>query len=271
MSAEGLPDPLAPEELERVPGVLGQIARERAETYLDAPLAPVAEGLAHARAGFLEALRPPGLSIIAEVKRASPSQGRIADLDPVLAARAYAEGGASALSVLTEPRHFGGDLAHVRQVADDVALPILRKDFTVHPYQIVEAVGAGAGAVLLIVAILQERTEAFLSAARELGLDALVEVHDEAELEVAMAAGAELIGVNNRDLTSLEVDLGTAPRLLERARDQGFRGALVAESGYRTRADLESVRHLADAVLVGTSIAGSSDLAAAVAALLRPA
>lgn len=146
-------------------------------------------------------------------------------------------------------------------------MPVLRKDFTVHPFQLVEAAEAGARAVLLIVAILDEQTAPYLEGAWRLGLDALVEVHDARELELALGSGADLIGVNNRDLASLEVDLATAPRLLSRARDRGFEGVLVAESGYRSRADLEPIMDLADAVLIGTSLAGSADLAAAVAAL----
>jgi len=172
------------------------------------------------------------------------------------------------LSVLTETRHFGGDLEHLRAIAASrPALPLLRKDFTVHPAQVDEALAAGASAVLLIVAVLGDATAAYLSYATALGLDALVEVHDDAELDVAMAAGAQVLGVNNRDLTSLKIDLATAPRLLQRARREGFSGVLVAESGYRTRDDLRAVEEWADAVLVGTSLAGSGDLAGALKAL----
>jgi len=210
--------------------------------------------------------------VIAEVKRASPSQGPIADLDPVAAASAYAAGGAAALSVLTEPRHFGGDVQHLRAIARALAaagtpLPLLRKDFTVHPAQVEEAAASGASAVLLMVSVLGAATAAYLMHATALGLDALVEVHDDAELDVALAAGARIVGVNNRDLTSLEVDLRTAPRLVRRARSEGFQGVLVAESGYRTRDDLRTVEDLADAVLVGTSLAGSADLTSALRAL----
>lgn len=260
-------EPLDREALRRIPGVLGTIARERAGSYRGAPVVIASAGAVRAPTGFRGALVAPGLSVIAEVKRASPSQGLIADLDPVAAARAYAAGGADALSVLTEPRHFGGSLDHVRRVAAGVGLPVLRKDFTVHPFQLVEAAEAGARAVLLIVAILAGQTGPYLEGAWRLGLDALVEVHDDRELELALGSGADLIGVNNRDLASLKVDLATAPRLLTRARDRGFEGVLVAESGYRSRADLEPIMDLADAVLIGTSLAGSADLAAAVAAL----
>jgi len=220
------------------------------------------------------------LAVIAEVKRASPSQGQIAaDLDPVSAAKAYAAGGAAALSVLTEPRHFGGSLADLVAVAAaqaaalgdaDAPLPILRKDFTIHPLQVVEAREAGAAAVLLIVAVLGPRLGDYLDLTHACGLEALVEVHTEAELDQALAAGSRIIGVNNRDLVTLKTDLSVSPRLMRRARDVGFDGLLVAESGYRTRADLLPVEGLADAVLVGTSLAGSGDLESAMRALTGP-
>ncbi len=303
--------PVQPDRLASVPGVLGEIARERAGDYqhversvhqFDAGAAlergrAAAHEVTDRRRAFVAALKlspasgvetPPGgsavetppdgpdtvspLRVIAEVKRSSPSQGAIARLDPVQAARQYVAGGASALSVLTEPRHFGGELAHLAAVAEDRRtwqrhVPLLRKDFTVHPEQLLEASEAGADAVLLIVAVLGDESGGFLAAAHDLGLAALVEVHDERELDLALGTGAEVIGVNNRDLTTLRVDLGTAPRLLARARDAGFGGVLVAESGYRTRADLTSVEGLADAVLVGTSLAGSGDLTGALSSL----
>ncbi len=144
---------------------------------------------------------------------------------------------------------------------------MLRKDFTVHPAQIVEAASVGASAVLLIVATLGERLADYLAFTHGLGLQALVEVHTERELDLALAAGAHIIGVNNRDLTTLDIDLGVSPRLLRRARAAGHQGPLVAESGYKTRQDLLSVEGLADAVLVGTSLAGSGDLSGALRAL----
>lgn len=258
----GVPLPsLDPIRLAQVPGVLGRIVRERAGDYADADTRP---GPARPRAGrFRAALSGPALALIAEVKRASPSQGAIAPLDPAQAALAYAAGGAAAISVLTEPRHFGGDAAALRSVVEAVDLPSLRKDFVVHPAMLREAADWGAGAALLMVSVLGEATGAYLEAAHHLGLDALVEVHDERELDVALAAGAEIIGVNNRDLTTLQIDLAVSPRLIRRARAAGFAGVLVAESGYRTPADLHGVRGLADAVLVGTSLAGSGDLARA--------
>lgn len=245
-------------DLRRVPGVLGRIVAERAADYAQADPDPGAARPATRR--FEAALGGPGLSLIAEVKRASPSQGAIADLDPAQAARAYQAGGAAALSVLTEPRHFGGDLAFLARVRGAVELPLLRKDFVVHPAMLREAADAGASAALLMVSVLGEATGEYLQFAHRLGLDALVEVHDERELDLALSTDARIIGVNNRDLTTLKIDLNVSPRLIRRARDAGFTGLLVAESGYRTPADLGPVRGLADAVLVGSSLAGSGDL-----------
>lgn len=263
-----LPEPLSDAEAAAVPGVLGRITAERVAAYREAEnTVTQGVGTVAERPGFAAALRAPGLQIIAEVKRRSPSLGAIADLDPLTAARAYADGGAAALSILTEPNHFGGDLSHLEQVATGVALPLLRKDFTVHPAQLLEAKRAGASAVLLIVAVLGERTGAYLALAKTLGLDALVEVHSDRELTTALESGARIVGVNNRDLTTLQIDLATAPRLMAVARDAGFEGVLVAESGYRSADELAPVQGLADAVLVGSSVAGSHDPGAAVRAL----
>lgn len=259
------PAPLPRAALQRIPGVLGRIACERYDDYREQPWPELPSG--PPAPSFQAALSRPGLSLIAEIKRASPSQGAIAPLEPLAAARAYAAGGADALSVLTEPRHFGGALAHLAQVAKQRLLPCLRKDFTVHPLQLIEAKAAGASAVLLIVAIMQEALADYLALASALGLAALVEVHDERELELALESGAALIGVNNRDLTTLNVDLEVAPRLMRQARARGFSGLLVAESGYRSAAELRPLIGLADAVLVGTSLAGSGNLERAVRAL----
>jgi indole-3-glycerol phosphate synthase len=256
-----IPEPLTLELLETVPGVLGKICRERFADYQHATLDTTFAR--SSRQSFARALQRDGLAVIAEVKRASPSQGHIADLNPVDAAKAYERGGAAALSILTEPRHFGGELEHLGQVADHVNLPLLRKDFTVHPVQIIEAKRAGASAVLLIVAATQEHTKAYLDFSHAVGLDVLVEVHDEDELELALGAGSKIIGVNNRDLRTLAINLGNAPRLIRRAKDAGFTGLLVAESGYSKSEQLEELVGLADAVLVGTSLASSGNLSEA--------
>ncbi|WP_027882607.1 indole-3-glycerol phosphate synthase TrpC [Meiothermus rufus] len=258
-------------DLTRVPGVLGQIARERLADVatLDTPPASGPKGVP----SFQVALAQPGLSLIAEVKRKSPSQGEIAlKLEAAQVAQAYQAGGARAISVLTEPRYFAGSDQDLQAVRRAVSLPILRKDFTVHPLQVAQARALGASAVLLIVSLLGQLTEAYLALAQREGLDALVEVHDEAELEVALAAGASIIGINNRNLVDLSIDRSTAPRLGRLARQRGFEGLLVAESGYSQPGQLAELEGLFDAVLVGTSLARSSDWQKAVAQMsgLRP-
>ena len=252
------------EQITQVPGVLGQIALERLLDYNNVELAPLDLLTLPQRPSFYDALRGEQLSVIAEVKRASPSLGVIADLDPVEAACAYWRGGAAALSILTEPRHFAGSLAHLEEVSSVAPLPLLRKDFTVHPAQLSEAKRAGASAVLLIVAVLGERLQAYLDLAERLELDALVEVHGEAELDLALASSANIVGVNNRDLRTLEIDLNNAPNLIQKARGEGFTGLLVAESGYSEPQQIEGLRGVADAVLVGSSVAGSGDLEGAI-------
>ena len=281
-NAPGAPAPVAPDALERVPGVLGEIARERAGDYrgyrdvgdggVDAGVASAERREAlPARPGFAAALRGPGVAVIAEVKRSSPSQGLIRDLDPVAVARAYAAAGAAAVSVLTEGRHFGGSLEQLEAVARAVPLPLLRKDFVVHPAQVREARRGGASAVLLIAAVLGEALPAYQAFAGANAIETLVEVHDEHELALALRCGCSIIGVNNRDLRSLEVDLSLAPRLMREARERGFAGVLVAESGYRRAEELRDLDGLADAVLVGSSLAASEDPGAALAALLPAA
>jgi indole-3-glycerol phosphate synthase len=220
--------------------------------------------------GLTAAVRrgPEGPRVIAEVKRRSPSKGDIRiDLDPAALATAYAAGGASAVSVLTEPRHFAGspdDLQAVRAVVD---LPVLRKDFVTTPYQVWEARAWGADAVLLIVAALDPASlAALLEEAAGAGLDALVEVHTEPEAEMAAAAGATLIGVNTRDLATLEVDPNRFA-VVRRALPDG--AVLVAESGIRDHTDVRAAADAgADAVLVGETLVRADDPAAAVRGLL---
>lgn len=242
---------------------MGEIARRRLLEVAPYPL-PTPEPVP----SFRKALLLPGLSVIAEVKKASPSEGAIRALDPVEAARAYRRGGARAISVLTEPHYFGGSLRDLLEVRRAVDLPLLRKDFVVDPFLLEEARAYGASAVLLIVALLGELTGAYLEEARRLGLEALVEVHTERELEVALEAGVEILGINNRDLTTLRIDLATAPRLGRLARDRGFQGVLVAESGYARKEELQALSGLFDAVLIGTSLMRSPDLEAALRGLV---
>jgi indole-3-glycerol phosphate synthase len=220
--------------------------------------------------GFAEALRRPGISLIAEVKKASPSRGvLLADFDPVWLAQRYAEGGASAISVLTDGKNFQGSLEHLAAIR--VALPdgppLLRKDFIFDEYQLHEARVNGADAVLLIVAILDEALlSRLLVAAKALGLDALVEVHDEAEMARAATADATLIGINNRDLKTFDIDLATTERLAPLAPNGA---TIVAESGIFTQADMQRLEDAGvHAALIGESIVTADDPAEKIRELL---
>ena len=216
---------------------------------------------------FAEALARPGLSVIAEHKRSSPSAGVIrADLQLEEVVGAYERGGAAALSVLTEGPSFGGSLDDLRAARAASALPILRKDFIIDAYQLHEAVAAGADAILLIVAALDRADlEALHETALSLGLAALVEVHDESELEGAAALGARLIGINNRDLTTLRVDIRRTFELLPGVPDGA---TVVAESGLRSASDLSELEDAGvDAVLIGEALMRSADIEAACRAL----
>ena len=185
--------------------------------------------------------RSEGFNVIAECKRRSPVRGILQkDYDPAALARVYARAGAAAISVLTEPSFFDGSVEHLKSVRDAVDLPILRKEFVVTEYQLIEARAAGADAALLIVAALEDNMLASLLASVEaLGLAALVEVHDEMELERAVGAGAGIIGVNNRNLRTLEIGLETTARLIERMPGDVI---AIAESGLRTHRDLVRLR-----------------------------
>jgi indole-3-glycerol phosphate synthase len=214
--------------------------------------------------GLVRVLRTaPPPRVIAEVKRRSPSKGEIrTDFDPAAIAKAYAESGAAAISVLTDERYFGGSLEHLGLVRRAAPVPVLRKDFVVDDYQIDEARASGADAILLIVAALEEPIlRDFAAHAADLGLDALVEVHDEAELEIALAAGARLVGVNNRDLRTFQTDLAVTERLARRVPDEVV---LVSESGIFTTGDLRRLEAAgAHAFLVGESLMRESDPGAA--------
>ncbi len=228
------------------------------------------------RRDFTGALRNPRrgpVALIAEVKKASPSAGLIRpDFDPVVVAREYEAAGASCLSVLTDEKFFQGSLEYLKLVRPAVKLPLLRKDFIIDERQILEAVEWGADAILLIVAILSDsRLRQFHTVAIEAGLAVLVEVHDEAELDRALAAGAQIIGVNNRDLKTFKVDLATTERLAARLRlpSRITPPLLVAESGIHSNADVERLANCgAQAVLVGESLMKHADIAAKVSELL---
>lgn len=219
----------------------------------------------------LPLFRAPGVSVIAEVKRASPSAGQLASIDdPAELARSYAAGGAAAISVLTESRRFGGSLADLAAVRAAVDVPVLRKDFVISSYQLWEARAVGADMVLLMASVLEQQALlCLIDRAQSIGLTPLVEAHTATEVERSLVAGARLLGVNNRDLTTLRVDLATFASLAPMIPDSVVR---VAESGIRGPHDVfELAQAGADAVLVGTSLvsgSASGDPAAAVADLV---
>ena len=206
------------------------------------------EALLFEKRDFVVALKKPGLSVVSEIKRASPSAGFISDADPAEWAARYEAEGASCLSVLTEPDRFKGSMDDLDDVRDCVALPVLRKDFTVDEAQVLEA-GTHADAVLLIAALFEAATLArYISLAVEIGLTPLVEIHDEAEADLALESGARVVGVNNRNLRDFTVDLATTERLAPRLAGT----TLVAESGVKSVEDGRRLRDVgADAVLVG--------------------
>jgi len=266
--------------------ILDTIVKQKQREVLELPPRIIAAGdirdavLEHGEPrDFLAALRRPrrgNVALIAEVKKASPSVGVICqDFDPVQIAIEYEQAGASCLSVLTDEKFFQGNLEFLRDIRAAVKLPLLRKDFIIDERQIIEAAEWGADAVLLIAAILDDvRLRHFHTLATEAGLAALVEVHDEAELERALAFGAPLIGVNNRDLKSFKVSLGTTERIAAELRNSPLCPAnalLVSESGIHTRADVQHVARCgAGAVLVGESLLrhGLTGIAAKVDELL---
>ena len=216
------------------------------------------------------ALRGAGVpAVIAEVKRASPSAGTIdADADPAALARAYEAGGAAAISVLTEPRHFAGSLVDLGLVRAATGIPVVRKDFLIDPVQLVEARAVGADSILLIVACLDdEALDTMIAAARALGMEPLVEAHSDDDLERALATDAEIVGVNARDLETLEVDV---PAALGRLRSIPPGRIAVFESGIENYSDVaRAVASGASAVLVGEALMRAVDPAAAIAGLVR--
>jgi indole-3-glycerol phosphate synthase len=217
---------------------------------------------------FRNAISRQGLNVIAEIKSASPSAGSIVEAPDVESiARDYSRGGAAAVSVVTEPEFFRGSDAWLARAKTASGLPAIMKDFIVEPSQLLAGIAAGADAVLLLASLLDAREiRDFIGLLESYGCDALVEVHDEAELERAVAGGAKLIGVNNRDLRDFRVDLGTSERLAALMPSETIR---VAESGIRTRADVERLRAAGfHAFLVGESLLRQDDRAAAVRTLI---
>ena len=254
------------------PAILGKIASstlvrvERAKQNLPIEQAQEraikfasAEHTDDKRLPFENALAAPGLSFICEVKKASPSKGVIAENFPWLEiAKDYEEGGASAISVLTEPEFFLGSDNYLREISSAVKIPTLRKDFIIDKYQIYEAKLLGARAILLICALLEQETLAdFIAAASALSLDCLVEIHSEEEAQEALAAGVHIIGINNRDLTTFNVDTGLTSRLRNQLPS---RILTVAESGIKTADDIRAVKDTGvDAVLIGESLMRAAD------------
>ena len=238
-----------------------RVAADKAKLPLDVLQQLVADEAMLARKPFAfeAALKQPGLSFICEIKKASPSKGVISQTFPYLdIAREYANAGADAISCLTEPKWFLGSDQIFREVREAVSTPMIRKDFTVDTYQIYQAKWLGADAVLLICAILEEQTiTRFLALCDQLGLSALVEAHDEAELQMAVRAGARIIGVNNRNLKDFSVDTENSRKLRALA-PQGV--LFVSESGIQTARDVKQLRESGvDAVLIGESLMRAAD------------
>lgn len=201
-----------------------------------------------------------GVQVIAEVKHRSPSKGLLREnFNPVELAVCYAQAGAAAISVLTDNRFFGGRLQYLEEIKKNVSLPLLRKDFIIHPYQMYQSKVRGADAVLLIVAALDDEELSKLhNQARLLGMTALVEVHDEIELQRALDIGANIIGINNRNLSTFVTDINTTYKLMQSIKEQGI--TVVSESGISTSEDMANMaRHNINAVLVGEALVTSPD------------
>ncbi len=220
---------------------------------------------------FASALRGERIQLIAEVKKASPSKGIIRpDFNPAEIAQTYASNGASAISVLTEAKYFQGNINHLRDIREalgDRRLPLLRKDFLYDPYQIYESRAYGADSLLLIVAILRpEKLQELLRLSHELDMSCLVEVHNEAELEIALNSGARVIGINNRDLSTFDMDLTTTKRLRPLIPQDRI---VVSESGIKNHDDMEKLREWhVNAVLIGESLISAPNIAAKMKELL---
>ena len=241
---------------------LAQAARKRAAE--DEQRIPLATMKAHAKeaaapASFYEALARDGMSFICECKKASPSKGLIEpDFDPVAIAREYEAAGAAAISVLTEPTRFLGSDEYLRDVAATVSVPVLRKDFTIDEYMIYQAKALGASAVLLICSLLDAKTLGrYLDVCEEIGIDALVEAHDDAEVAMAIASGARIIGVNNRNLADFTIDFGNSIRLREKVPAEIL---FVTESGVKSAEDIALLAaHDVNAVLIGETLMRAPD------------
>jgi indole-3-glycerol phosphate synthase len=234
---------------------------EVAQSKITVPLADLkksVKALAPCR-DFKAAISGNECAIIAEVKCASPSRGKLVEnFNPLAIARTYEENGAAAISVLTDEKYFQGKKEYLIQIKEKVQLPLLRKDFIVDPYQVYESRAIGADCVLLIVAVLGNRLKEFIDLAKEVGLHQLIEVHTQAELDLALASGAEIIGINNRNLDTFVTDINTCKVLTAFIPHEKI---VVAESGIRTRADIESIMQAGiHAFLIGEALIVSSDI-----------
>ena len=233
------------------------------------PLSALKERIARQKPlDFAAALRGKGIKLIAEVKKASPSGGVLCpDFDPVALAKTYAQNGAAAISVLTEVNYFKGSLKHLVEIRGAVSIPLMRKDFIYDEYQIYESAAYGADALLLIVAILSpEQLMELMELSRSLGLDCLVEVHNEEELFTALLAGAEIIGINNRDLNTFRVDTNTTRRLRMLIPDENI---VVSESGIHNSDDMKKMKECkVNAVLVGEALVTAGDIPAKIRELM---
>jgi indole-3-glycerol phosphate synthase len=253
--------------------ILNQIvARKRAEVEEDRkrkPLPVLKETLEKAppARNFREAISTPGCAIIAEVKRKSPSKGLIREtFDPCEVARLYEANGAAAISVLTDETFFGGHKDYLSQIKENVSLPLLRKDFIIDPYQVYETKCIGGDAILLIAGLLGKELDHYIGLAESLGLFPFVEVHSREELETALAAGAKMIGINNRDLRNFATDLKTCLELTPLVPKDRI---LVGESGIQTRADVEALMKVGiHAFLVGEALMRADDIGAKLRELL---
>ena len=242
--------------------IIAQKREEVEHSKRSVPLASLEERIAQRRAplDFVLALGGDRTRLIAEVKRASPSRGVLCpNFNPVELAKEYAEGGAAAISVLTETNYFEGSLDHLAAIREEVALPLLRKDFIFDPYQVYESCACGADALLLIVASLsQEQLEELLSLSHSLGLNCLVEVHDEDEVARALRIRAKIIGINNRDLKNFTVDINTTRRLRPLVPQERI---VVSESGIKSRSDVEKLKEWGvNALLVGEALVTTGNI-----------
>ena len=237
--------------------------KEVEQTRQNMPVSILMERIAQRKPlDFARAIRGDGIRLIAEIKKASPSRGVLCpDFNPVAIARSYAQGGAAAISVLTEINYFQGSIDHLAAIRKEVEIPLLRKDFVFDQYQIYESAAFGADALLLIAGILsQEQLSEFLSLSHSFGLSCLVEVHDEGEVEKALLGGAEIIGINNRDLRDFTIDINTTRRLRPLIPPER---TVVSESGIKSRSDIEKLQEWgADAALVGEVLVTADDTTA---------